>query len=149
MKRLFLVLPVILLAATLACSSGTAPTPTSLPAAPAATATSAPVGPAATGTPAGPSATAFPTPTETPAAFFLDVTSPENESVIRAATIEVKGRTAVDAVVSVNDTVVDVAEDGSFTSMVTLGEGPNTIDVIASDFSGDQQAKIINVIYVP
>ena len=115
------------------------PTPPSMP--PTATATSIPPTP----TPAPP--------TETPdavGAFFLDILEPvDGEAVVTTATFEVAGRTSIDALVSVNDTFVDVAVDGTFRATVTLEEGPNIIEVVASTAEGDESSIVLVIIYEP
>ncbi len=119
-----------------ACSSDTDETPT-----PAPTAT--------------PTATAAPTPTPTetarptPVPLSLDVTSPEDESVVATSEVEVAGTTLATAIVSVNGILVTVGNDGGFSTTVTLEEGPNTIEVVASTVTGEQVDEIISVIYIP
>lgn len=90
-----------------------------------------------------------PTVTPTPLGFFLKVTEPKDESIVTNSVIPVSGSTPQDAVVSVNGEVVEVDERGNFTIMVTLEEGPNTIEVIASDFEGNKESTILAVIYIP
>ncbi len=86
---------------------------------------------------------------ETEASFFLEVMTPQDELVLTAPSIEVKGMTTPDAVVSVNDAVAEVNADGSFSMTVVLEEGPNIIEVLSSDFQGNEESKIITVIYAP
>ena len=81
------------------------------------------------------------------ATLALEVTEPEDESVVSTSGVTVKGVTTADAVVSVNGTVVDVDEDGKFSTVVSLEEGPNTIEVTASDFEGNEGSKVLTVIY--
>ena len=83
----------------------------------------------------------------TPVALFLEITSPDDESVLTSDSVEVTGRTVPDAVVSVNGEPVEVDADGGFTVTVTLGAGPNFIEVVTSDFSGGQIEEIRSVIY--
>ena len=59
------------------------------------------------------------------------------------------GRTRVDAVVTVNDTVVDPDGEGQFSSMVELEEGPNIIEVVSSIANGEQLDMVLVVIYLP
>lgn len=59
------------------------------------------------------------------------------------------GATNPDNVVSVGGEVVEVDEDGNFTVVVTLEEGPNVIEVIASNFDGEEVDTLITVIYFP
>ena len=126
------------------------PTPIVTPV-PTATATPSPtptpvetVAPSSTVTPA-------PTPTQDPTeVFFLAMESPEEtESFVTDDSIEVVGRTRIDAVVSVNDTVVEVDTEGRFSHTVQLEEGPNVIEVVSSIATGDELDQVIVVIYTP
>ncbi|MGY8881241.1 MAG: DUF4382 domain-containing protein [Dehalococcoidia bacterium] len=101
--------------------------------------------------------TATPEPTATPTsipdatgAFFLHIAEPEDlEAIVTTDTFDIVGRTAVDAFVSVNDEFPDVAIDGTFTSTVTLDEGPNVIEVVASTSAGEESSIVILIIYEP
>ena len=84
-----------------------------------------------------------------PVELFLKVTSPEDESVLVTASLEVTGATNPDSVVSVGGEYVEVEADGSFTAKVALEDGPNVLGVIASNFDGQQVEEIISVIYLP
>ncbi|MDA0676510.1 MAG: hypothetical protein O2788_00710 [Chloroflexi bacterium] len=87
---------------------------------------------------------------EATGAFFLEMTSPaDTEVYVSQASYEFSGRTTVDALVSVNDYVLDVDEEGRFGFNMDLEEGPNVIEVIASNTAGEQQGKVLLVIYVP
>lgn len=55
----------------------------------------------------------------------------------------------VDAVVSVNGQVAAVDANGNFSTALTLQQGPNSIDVVVSDFQGSQKAKVITLVYAP
>jgi hypothetical protein len=116
------------------------PTPTPTPPAPAVPSTATPVPPTAT-------------PTATPDAvgvFFLDILEPaDGEDFVSTNTYEIVGRTSVDALVSVNDTFVDVAVDGTFTLTIILDEGPNIVDVVASTAAGDQSSIALIIIFDP
>jgi hypothetical protein len=57
--------------------------------------------------------------------------------------------TAAGAVVSVNDNVLIAGADGSFETQVTLEEGPNLIEVIASDEAGNETSLDLAVTYEP
>lgn len=147
------------------------PTPSPTPApSPTASPTQTPVPPTATPRPTmtptatavatpspTPSPTATPSPTPTVAAtatpqqqgLFLRIENIANESVVQGSTVLVKGQTAPDAVVSVNGVVVPVAADGSFQAELALKPGPNQIEVVASDISGDQVSIVLAVVSVP
>jgi len=119
--------------------SNVSATPTPTPSTP-----TAPVAPQATGTPASAA------PTQPPwSPFFLNVTEPAQESVVASARLVVAGCTVADAFVSVDADVVSLDAAGCFRTTVLLDEGPNSLDVVASDRSGRQAAVVVNVIYVP
>ena len=135
---------IALLIVPLACGSKPTPTPTPLPPTPTATPrppTPTPVPPTATPTPA-------PTPTPLPNVFFLQVEQPSDESVVNVAQVTVRGATQPDATVSVKGKVVLVDERGRFAETVSLSEGPNIIDVVASDLSGNQLSKSLAIVYL-
>lgn len=80
-------------------------------------------------------------------AIPLTVTEPLNETTVYTADLLVKGQTEPDAVVSVEGVTVEVDEDGKFSTVVTLEEGPNLIEVQASNFEGDEGSVVLTVIY--
>ena len=88
-------------------------------------------------------------PSESPAGLFLKVTEPQNETVINANPVRVSGSTLPDVEVSVNGELIDIDEQGSFSVMVELEEGPNIIEVIATDNKGNEDSYILAVIYTP
>jgi hypothetical protein len=81
-------------------------------------------------------------------ALPLEVTQPEDESIVNTSEVMVKGETTADAVVTVNGILADVDADGRFSATVSLEEGPNVIEVYASDFEGREASEILSVIYV-
>jgi len=90
------------------------------------------------------------TPSEIPAkGLFLTVTQPANESIINTDRVEVIGITAPGAVVSVNGNPTEVNEEGNFAVTVILEEGPNLVEVIASDVQGNQESHPLVLVYVP
>ena len=117
--------------------------------------------PAPTGTPteapaATPEATATATPTSTPAVageipagLFLQITSLPKESVVRSSTVSIGGVTNPDAVVSVNGVLVGVDKEGRFATSLSLKRGTNLIEVISSDFQGNQVAAVLAIVYIP
>lgn len=123
-------------ACTKAAAPVSAPVPTATPAAALA--------PAASPTPIG---AVTPAPKEAPETFFLEIITPKDESVVQDAVVLVQGRTAPDAVVSVEGQPVEVDGSGNFFATVTLEEGPNSIEVIASDFQGNHESRLISLIY--
>jgi len=102
--------------------------------------------------PTQPPATETPVPTlvATEGDLFLQLISPpETEVFTDTGTLAVVGRTRVDAVVTINDTVVEPDIDGEFSLDVPLEEGPNIIEVVASVASGEQMDLVLVAIYLP
>jgi len=81
--------------------------------------------------------------------FFLEVTEPQDETTVNASPIRVSGSTSPGAEVSVNGTLININEQGNFAAMVELEEGPNTIEVIATNHEGNEDYYILAVIYAP
>ncbi|MCH8109326.1 MAG: DUF4382 domain-containing protein, partial [Chloroflexi bacterium] len=82
--------------------------------------------------------------------FFLEIVSPEGDTIfVESPTTVISGLTRVDAVVSVNDDLVDVDEAGFFKALVKLEEGPNIIEVVASVAGGEEEFVILTVFYLP
>ena len=113
---------------------------------------------------AQPTATTAPPPTETPAPtavptptpdaiqedLFLQLVNPaETEVFVSEPTIEIVGRTRVDAVVTVNDTLLVPEIDGRFSLNVDLEIGTNIVEVVASVASGEQMDLVLVVVYLP
>ena len=85
---------------------------------------------------------------EIPSGLFLKITNLPNESTIRTSTIPIVGITSSDAVVSVNGVLVGVDVSGEFSSTLTLQEGPNRVEVVASDFRGNKVSAVLSIIYI-
>ena len=82
--------------------------------------------------------------------MFLQLINPEETEVfVQEPNIKVVGRTRVDAVITVNDTVVEPDVDGRFESTVALEVGANIIEVVVSVVTGEQQDLVLVVIYAP
>ena len=84
-----------------------------------------------------------------PQGFFLEVTEPQDETVVNVSPVRVSGSTSPEAQVSVNGELIDVDGQGNFAAMVELEEGPNVIDVIATDYEANEESSILAVIYAP
>ena len=85
---------------------------------------------------------------EIPAGLFLKVTNLPEESIVLDSPVSLDGLTNPDAVLSVNGVVVDVDAEGNFTTSLSLKKGANVIEVITSDFQGNQVSAVITMIYV-
>ena len=92
--------------------------------------------------------TRTPAATPTSAGLVLTIQEPANESVVETATIAVRGRAAPEAVVSLDGRLLEVDFQGNFFTTVELEEGPNVIEIIASDLQGNTASVILSVIYL-
>jgi len=79
----------------------------------------------------------------------LQVLSPQDEALVSEAQIQVVGTSSPDAVVTVNDEILIAGSDGSFETTVTLEEGVNLIEVVASNASGTEAYVDLVVTYQP
>jgi hypothetical protein len=97
--------------------------------------------------------TLTPTPTLDPlsaADFFLEIIDPvDDEVVVLSPSFTIVGRTRADAVVSVNDLIVEPGVDGMFSATLALVEGPNIIEIVASVGAQDALDRVLAVIYAP
>ena len=84
-----------------------------------------------------------------PQPFILVVTEPRDQSIVSEGTIRLSGRTGTDAIVTVQGVGIEVDAVGVFSTTVTLDEGPNVIDVVATDADGRVLSTVIAVIYRP
>ena len=85
-----------------------------------------------------PQALPAPSPETPPTDFYLAVTQPADSSIVSVDRVEVKGHTSPGAVVSVNNEIAMADNQGIFTVTLTLEEGPNIIEIIASDEEGNE-----------
>lgn len=99
---------------------------------------------------AGPTVTVELTPTPTPA-FFLTLSSPENNSISDKEEIEVSGSTSPGAIIVIlyqeGETILETDEEGKFSTEITLAGGANEIKISAYDQEGNEVEKIVNVVY--
>ncbi len=84
---------------------------------------------------------------EIPSGLFLRMTNVPEEGVVRTNIFALSGVTAPDAVVSVNGVVVEVDSSGRFSTTISLLPEPNLIQVVASDFHGNQVSTVLTIIY--
>lgn len=79
----------------------------------------------------------------------LTVSSPADKSTTSVQNVTVKGKTAANAEVYIDDKELKADAGGNFTTTVTLEEGDNVIVVTAVDENGNVAEKEINVEYTP
>jgi hypothetical protein len=81
--------------------------------------------------------------------LWLQILSPQDEAMVNSPQVEVVGSAPAGAVVSINEEIVLVPENGQFRAMVSLEEGLNLIEIIASDTSGNETSLLLIVTYEP
>jgi hypothetical protein len=89
------------------------------------------------------------TPTPTPTPLFLTIVEPANGSVVDVSNVTIRGKTLADAIVSINGDPIDVDSNGNFSMTVTLEEGSNVFDIIATDEAGDEETTQLVVSFAP
>lgn len=92
-------------------------------------------------------------PTATPftsvMAAALQVLSPQDQEVVTASQIDIIGTAPVNTILTIDDQILIVGVDQQFKTSVFLEEGPNLIEIIASDLEGNESFLEITVIYEP
>lgn len=103
-----------------------------------------------------PAATAFPTPVaitigSSPTRFglFLELQGLGENTVVRGNAIVASGQTSPDAVLSINGVIIPINDDGSFEVTLALNEGPNLLEIVSSDLSGNQESRVLWVVALP
>jgi glucodextranase-like protein len=79
----------------------------------------------------------------------LVVLSPQDGSTVNVPEVIVRGTSTPGAVVTVNDDILIVGDDGQFQSRVLLEQGPNLIEIVASNDVGDEQSVELGIVYQP
>ena len=87
--------------------------------------------------------------TEVAETLALQVLAPQDDAVVNAPQVDVIGLAPAGTVVSVNDDILIVGADGQFKSTLSLDEGPNLVEIVASDGSGNEASQILTVTYEP
>ena len=103
------------------------------------------------------SKTPAPSPTSSPGtvteyssgALWLRLFTPQDDQVVTTAQITVEGQAPAETVIGVNDQISVVGSDQSFSIPVILKEGPNVIEIIASDVYGNEIDLVLTVVYDP
>ena len=63
--------------------------------------------------------------------------------------VRIVGVSALDAVIGINETPIEVTELGIFSATMILDEGANLIEVVAADLSGNVRFQTVAVFYTP
>ncbi len=82
------------------------------------------------------------------AKLFVTILDPPDGSIVANKSVTIRGRTKADALVLANDKMANVGADGTFSLKVTLDEGPNAFNIIATD-NGDLVETMLAVVFEP
>lgn len=78
----------------------------------------------------------------------LKINEPDDESVVKTSSVNLSGSVSANAEITVNGTSVAV-ENGNFTAMVELEEGPNSLEIRATDGKGHEETRVLTIVYLP
>ena len=76
---------------------------------------------------------------------MLEVRAPRDGSTVRTDAVVVHGVTSPEALVNIQGLPAAVGPDGRFQAEVTLSPGINTIRVVATDSSGNQESQELSI----
>lgn len=79
----------------------------------------------------------------------LVILSPLDGAVVNTPNVEIVGQAPAGSIVSIGKDLLIVGPDGLFKHLVALEEGPNVIEVIASDSNGDESFVLLGIFYEP
>lgn len=68
----------------------------------------------------------------------LDLNTPTDGSTVKESPIVVSGKTDSGNSVSINDHIIVVSDDGSFSDYLNLNDGENKVKIVASDPAGNK-----------
>lgn len=86
---------------------------------------------------------------ETVGSLWLQVLSPLDEAVVNIPQVDVIGSAPAGTVLSINDEILIAGNDGQFKVTVMLEDGPNLVEITASDENGNETTVLLMVTYEP
>lgn len=79
--------------------------------------------------------------------LWLRLSSPQDGDVVSQPVINVTGQAPAETVISLNDDIFVVPAGENFTIPVTLDEGPNVLELVASNIDGDEIDLVLTVVF--
>ena len=79
----------------------------------------------------------------------LRILSPADGAVVNTSSVEIVGEAPAGSVISIGDDILIVGADGTFKYVVSLEEGPNVIEILASDAAGNESFVLLGIFYEP
>ncbi|MCE5206918.1 MAG: hypothetical protein LLG42_01250 [Chloroflexi bacterium] len=83
----------------------------------------------------------------TSGSLWLRLYTPMDGDVVTQPVIDVIGQSPAETVISLNESIFLVGDEGSFSIPVTLDEGPNVIELIASNMDSDEIELVLTIMY--
>jgi hypothetical protein len=83
----------------------------------------------------------------TSGALWLHLFSPNDGDIVSQPEINVTGQAPAETVISLNETILLVSGNGLFSIPVLLEEGPNVIEMVASNLDGDEIYLVMTIVY--
>ncbi len=80
--------------------------------------------------------------------FSMTIFSPSDQQVVSVQKINIQGEVSSDAVLTINEDTY-VLNTGAFSEPVTLVEGLNSIEIVASDMDGNEVDLVMTITYQP
>ena len=77
------------------------------------------------------------------------ILSPSDNAVVDVPQVEITGQAAPGTVLTFNEEITVADQSGHFTATVPLDEGPNAVEMVASDAEGRETNFELTVIYEP
>jgi hypothetical protein len=81
--------------------------------------------------------------------LWVRLASPQDQMIVKTAQVDVRGQAPEETTISINDDISLIGPDQIFVSTVPLKEGPNSIEIVASNMSGNEVSFNLTVIYQP
>ena len=81
--------------------------------------------------------------------LWMCILSPVDDTIVITPFVEVQGEAAADTVLSINEEILVVSSLQTFTVSVPLEEGMNVIEIVASDYAGNEISHILTITYQP
>jgi hypothetical protein len=77
------------------------------------------------------------------------IESPADNETVTQTPLEIRGQAEPNTVITFNDTIIVVGDDGRFSVKIDLEDGINIIEIIASDLDENEVAYYLTVEYEP
>lgn len=88
-------------------------------------------------------------PGQTTGGKILRLLYPQDGEVVNTPSIRLRGFAPPESVITINDEIFLVGPEGEFEIPFTLEEGPNVIEIVASDLLGNEESIVLVVTYQP